>query len=153
MSEHSRLTPLTTFRFVAIAEAVTWALLLTGMVFKYTGVTDLGVSIFGMVHGVVFIGYCLTTVLVAVDQRWSRGRSLLTLLASVPPFFTVLADRSAEKHGALGTAWRLTTTAPESLLDRPVAWLLRNPVRGVVAGLVAVAALTGVALLVGPPAG
>ena len=146
------MSPLKTFRLVAIAEAVTWALLLTGMVFKYTDVTDLGVRVFGMVHGVVFIAYCLTTVFVAVDQRWSRSRSLLTLLASIPPFFTVLADRSAEKAGALGSTWRLTTTAPESKLDGLVSWLLRNPVRGALAGLVAVAALTGVALLVGPPA-
>jgi integral membrane protein len=147
------MTPLKVFRFVAIAEAVTWALLLTGMVLKYTDVTDLGVRVFGMVHGVVFIAYCLTTVLVAVDQRWSRTRSVLTLLASVPPFFTILADRSAERAGALGGTWRLTTTAAESRLDRLVSWLLRNPVRGALAGLVAVAALTGVALLVGPPAG
>ena len=147
------MNPLKTFRLVAVAEAVTWALLLTGMVFKYTDVTDLGVRVFGMVHGVVFIAYCLVTVLVSFDQRWSRSRSLLTLLASVPPFVTVLADRSAERHGALGTAWRLTAHVPESALDRPVAWLLRNPVRGAVAGIVAVAALTGVALLVGPPAG
>lgn len=146
------MTPLKTFRFVAIAEAVTWALLLTGMVFKYTDVTDLGVRIFGMVHGVVFIGYCLVTVLVAVDQRWSVQRSLLTLVASIPPFFTILADRSAERHGVLGETWRLTTTVPVTKLDRLISWLLRNPVRGAVAGLVAVAALTGVALLVGPPA-
>jgi integral membrane protein len=146
------MTPLKTFRTVAIAEAVTWALLLTGMVFKYSDVTDLGVRVFGMVHGVVFIAYCLVTVFVAVDQRWSRSRSLLTLLASIPPFFTVLADRSAERADVLGSAWRLTHEAPASTLDRVVSWLLRNPVRGALAGLVAVAALTGVALLVGPPA-
>ena len=147
------MSPLKTFRLVAIAEAVTWALLLTGMFLKYvTETTELGVQVFGMVHGVVFIAYCLVTVFVAVDQRWSRGRSLLTLLGSIPPFFTVLADRSAEKAGALGDTWRLTTTAPESKLDGLVSWLLRNPVRGAIAGLVAVAALTGLALLVGPPA-
>ncbi|KQW48021.1 hypothetical protein ASC77_16640 [Nocardioides sp. Root1257] len=147
------MNPLKTFRLVAVAEAVTWALLLTGMAFKYTDVTDVGVRVFGMVHGVVFIAYCLVTVLVSVDQRWSRSRSLLTLLAAVPPFFTVLADRSAERADVLGSSWRLTHEAPASVLDRPVAWLLRNPVRGALAGLVAVAALTGVALLVGPPAG
>ena len=97
------MSPLKTFRLVAIAEAVTWALLLTGMVLKYTDVTDLGVRVFGMVHGVVFIAYCLTTVLVAVDQRWSRGRPLLTLLASIPPFFTVLSDRSAEQAACSAT--------------------------------------------------
>ena len=147
------MNPRTLYRTVAVAEAVTWALLLTGMVFKYTDVTDLGVRVFGMVHGVVFVAYCLTTVLVAVDQRWSPGRLLLGLAAAVPPFFTVLFDRYAERRGALADSWRLTTTEPVGRLDRPVAWLLRNPVRGALAGLVAVAALTGVALLVGPPAG
>jgi integral membrane protein len=142
------------FRSVAIAEAITWALLLTGMFLKYvTSTTELGVRVFGMVHGVVFVAYCLTTVLVAVDQRWSVGRTLLGLLAAVPPFFTLLFDRYAERRGALADRWRLTSSEPLRGMDRPVSWLLRNPVRGVVAGLVAVAALTGVALLVGPPAG
>jgi hypothetical protein len=105
-----------------------------------------------MVHGIVFIGYCLATVLVAIDQRWSRGRLLLGLVAAVPPFATVLFDRYAERRGGLADAWRLTTSAPQRVVDRPVAWLLRNPVRGAAAGLVAVVALTGLALLVGPPA-
>ena len=148
------MTPLHLFRRVAVAEAVTWALLLLGMVLKYgTGTTDLGVRVFGMLHGVVFIGYCLTTLLVGTDRRWSRGRVLLGLAASVPPFATVLFDRWAERRGMLGPRWRLTTQDPNGPLDRLVAWLLRNPVRGALAGLVAVAALTGVALLVGPPAG
>jgi integral membrane protein len=141
------------FRTVAIAEGITWALLLSGMFLKYvTETTELGVRVFGMVHGVVFVAYCLTTVLVAVDQRWTVGRTLLGLAAAVPPFFTVLFDWYVEKRSALAHAWRLTSSEPTGRLDRPVAWLLRNPVRGVAAGLVAVAALTGVALLVGPPA-
>ena len=69
------MTPVRLYRVVAVAEAVTWALLLTGMFLKYvTETTELGVQVFGMVHGVVFIAYCLTTVLLSVDQRWaSRG--------------------------------------------------------------------------------
>jgi integral membrane protein len=147
------VSPLLVFRRVAIAEAVTWALLLTGMFLKYvTETTELGVRVFGMLHGVVFIAYCLTTVLVAVDQRWSRGRLLLGLASAVPPFATVLFDRYAEHRGELDTRWRLTTSAPTSRVDRGAAWLLRNPLHGALVGLVAVAALTGVALLVGPPA-
>ena len=62
------------FRRVAVAEAVTWALLLVGMFLKYvTETTDLAVRVFGMLHGVVFVAYCLTVVLVAIDQRWSAG--------------------------------------------------------------------------------
>jgi integral membrane protein len=147
------MSPLHLFRRVAIAEAVTWGLLLVGMFLKYvTETTELGVRVFGMVHGVVFVAYCLTTVVVAVDQRWSARRTLLGLAASVPPFCTVLFDRYAERRGGLADAWRLTTSAPQRVVDRPVAWLLRNPVRGAAAGLVAVVALTGLALLVGPPA-
>ena len=148
------MTPLHLFRRVAIAEAVTWALLLTGMFLKYvTETTELGVRVFGMLHGVVFVAYCLTTVLVAVDQRWRAGRLVLGLLAAVPPFCTVPFDRYAERRGALGDAWRLRTADPSGPAEKVAAWLIRNPLRGAVAGVVAVLALTGVALLVGPPAG
>ena len=147
--------PLSLFRRVAIAEAVTWALLLTGMFLKYgTDTTELGVRVFGMVHGVVFIAYCLVTLLVGVDQRWSRGRVLLGLVSAVPPFMTVWFDRYAERRDALGDLLAAAARRRRSgSSSAPAAWLLRNPLHGALAGLVAVAALTGVALLVGPPAG
>ena len=148
------MSPLLLFRRVAIAEAVTWALLLTGMFLKYvTETTELAVRVFGMAHGVVFIAYCLVTLLVGVDQRWSRGRVLLGLVSAVPPFLTVWFDRYAERRGALAPSWRLVTEAPERPLERPVARLLRNPLRGALVGVVSVAVLTGVALVVGPPVG
>ncbi|GAB2865286.1 DUF3817 domain-containing protein [Nocardioides pacificus] len=148
------MSPLKLFRAVAVAEAFTWALLLTGMFLKYvTETTELGVRIGGMVHGTVFIAYCLVTVLVAVDQRWSPQRALLGLVSAVPPFVTVWFDRYAEGRGLLGDSWRLTSAEPAGALERPTAWLLRNPLRGAAAGLVAVVALTGVALVAGPPVG
>jgi integral membrane protein len=147
-------SPRALFRGVAIAEAITWALLLSGMFLKYvTQTTDLGVRIFGMVHGIVFIAYCLSAVLVAVDQRWPRGRTLLALVASVPPFATLAFERYVERREAAGPTWRLVTEEPRGAIERTTAWLLRNPVQGALAGLVAVAVLTGVALLVGPSAG
>ncbi|MEQ4498378.1 DUF3817 domain-containing protein [Nocardioides kribbensis] len=147
------MSPLRLFRTVAVAEAITWALLLSGMFLKYvTETTELGVRIGGMLHGVVFIAYCLTAVVVGVDQRWTTKRLLLGLLASIPPFFTVWFDRSAERRGELGSSWRLVSATPAGH-ERPVAWLLRNPLRGLVAGLAAVVVLTGVALVAGPPVG
>jgi integral membrane protein len=148
------VSPLLLFRRVAIAEAITWALLLTGMFLKYvTETTELAVSVFGMLHGIVFIAYCLVTLLVGVDQHWSRGRVLLGLVSAVPPFLTVWFDRYAERRGALASSWRLVSAPPEGPLERAVAWLLRNPLRGALAGLVSVAVLTGIALVVGPPVG
>ena len=147
------MTPTRLHRLVARAEAVTWALLLTGMFLKYvTGTTELGVQVFGTVHGVVFIAYCLVTVLLFVDQKWPVSRLALGLGAAVPPFATVPFERYAERAGLLGDAWRLRSETPHGLVERLTAWLVRSPAQGAVVGLVAVAGLTGVALVVGPPA-
>ncbi|HEU4338150.1 MAG TPA: hypothetical protein VFR45_12610, partial [Nocardioides sp.] len=65
---------------------------------------------------------------------------------------TVPFERYAERAGLLGDAWRLRSDPPHGLLERLTAWLLRRPAQGALVGLVAVAGLTGVALVVGPPA-
>lgn len=146
------MSPRRLHRGAAVAEAITWALLLTGMFLKYvTETTELGVQVFGMVHGVVFIAYCLATGLLSVDQRWPVSRLALGLGAAVPPFATVPFERYTERTGLLGDTWRLRTETPSGLLEKLAAWLLRRPAQGALVGLVAVLGLTGVALLVGPP--
>ncbi|WP_253943795.1 DUF3817 domain-containing protein [Nocardioides marmotae] len=148
------------FRAVATAEAITWAGLIGGMILKYgTDTTEVGVQVFGPIHGAVFIAYCVTTVVVAIDQRWSTGRLLGGLASAVPPFLTLWFERYAGKHGLLADSWRLrsasasaSASAPTGL-ERPVGWLLRNPARGLVTALVAVVALFGIALVAGPPVG
>lgn len=147
------MSPTRLYRLVARAEAVTWALLLTGMFLKYvTETTELGVQVFGMVHGVVFIAYCLTTVLLWVDQSWSTGRLVAGLAAAVPPFATIPFELSAERRSLLGDSWRLRSQAPHGPVERLAAWLVRRPAQGALAGVVAVAGLTAVALVLGPPA-
>ena len=155
MADSTLVTPSLLFRRVAIAEAITWALLLVGMFLKYvTETTDLAVRIFGMVHGVVFIAYGLVALLTWVNQRWSLGVGLLAVLSAIPPFVTIVFDRRAEASGLLDGPWRfgLGGESPRSLPEKVVAWLTRNPALAAAVGVVAVAALTGVALLVGPPA-
>lgn len=150
------MSPLTLFRRLAFAEAVTWALLLCGMFLKYvTRTTELGVRVFGMAHGVVFIAYCLTAVFVSVNQRWSRGTTALALASAVPPFMTVWFDRRAERRGLLGGGWRVAPgrEAPVNPAERLQAWMLARPLAAAGAAVVAVAALTTIALLVGPPVG
>jgi integral membrane protein len=149
-------SPVTLFRRAAVAEAVTWALLLLGMLLKYgTGTTEVGVRVFGMLHGIVFIAYCLTVVFVAVNQRWSLGTTLLGLTSAVPPFLTVWFDRRAERRGDLAGPWRLAPggESPAGVLERAQAWLLARPVAAAAVAVLAVAALTAVALVAGPPTG
>lgn len=150
------MTPRTLYRRLALAEVVTWALLLVGMFLKYvTATTELGVKVFGMVHGVVFIAFALATVLVAVNQRWGVKDTVLGLAAAVPPFLTVWFERRQERRGTLDGDWRLghDDARPENPLERVLHTLMARPAVAVAAGLVAVAGLTGLALLVGPPVG
>jgi len=150
------MSPRTLYRRIALAEVVSWALLLTGMFLKYgTRTTDLGVRVFGLVHGVVFIAFCLITLLLWVNQRWTLREALLGLLSAVPPFLTVWWERRLERAGRLEGGWRLGRggEAPTNPAERLVAALLARPATAVVVGVVSVAALTGVALVVGPPVG
>lgn len=147
----SGLSPLRVYRFVAVAEACTWAGLLVGMFLKrVTHTTDLGVQIGGMVHGVAFIAFCLTTLVVAIDQGWTKRRTLVGLASAIPPFATIWFDRNAEKNGLLDDLWHSSETSP-SALQRAVCWLLRHPLLAIVLFVVALGALTSIALLVGPP--
>lgn len=146
------MSPRRLFRTVAVAEAITWALLITGMVLKYTHVTELGVRVFGMIHGVVFIGYCIVTVATAVDQRWSLRRLVLGVGAAVPPFATLWFESYAEKHALLADSWASRPDSP-TFPQRAVAWLIGHVALAALLFAAAVAALTGVALLVGPPVG
>lgn len=148
------VTPKRFFLWISRAEAVTWALLLLGLFLKYvTETTDLAVSVFGMVHGVVFITYCLTNGLMWVDQKWRFGQLVLGVLCAIPPFLTLWFDKHAERRGLVSEEWRLRGQEPTSLLEKAAAFVIRKPVQGVVVGLVAVAVLTAVALLIGPPGG
>lgn len=99
----SRPKIVTWFRVVAVAEAVTWVALLIGMGVKYIPDPniDSGVRIPGMLHGAVFVLYLVVTVATAVALRWSWKLSLVGLLASIPPFGTVIFEVWASRTGRL----------------------------------------------------
>jgi integral membrane protein len=91
------------FRVAAIAEACSWIGLLIGMAFKYLVVfDDVGVRVFGPIHGALFIAYVVVALLTARVFRWSPTTTVLALLASIPPAATVWFERRAVRRGALG---------------------------------------------------
>ena len=100
-----RRAALSLFVVVAVAEAGSWAALLVGMFFKYVVVgNETGVRIFGPVHGALFMAYVALTVVVARIGRWRWTTTLVALLCAVPPFATVLFERSARRRGLLRDA-------------------------------------------------
>ncbi|HEV7976158.1 DUF3817 domain-containing protein [Amycolatopsis sp.] len=98
-------SPAGRFRLFALAEAVSWAGLLLGMLFKYVVVgNEIGVKVFGPIHGVIFVGYLLVTVLARGPLRWDFRTTVLALVVSIPPFGTVVFERWAARTGRLDTA-------------------------------------------------
>lgn len=101
------------FVAVAIAEAVSWALLLTGMFFKYVVVrNEIGVQIAGPVHGALFMAYLAVTVLQARAGAWKWWVTLVALACSIPPFATVLFERWARSRGLVTTVAAERVTQP-----------------------------------------
>jgi integral membrane protein len=90
-------------RVVALTEAVSWVGLLVGMYFKYLGSprTEIGVHVFGMVHGLVFIAFVVTGLLAGIAFKWSTTTWLLALLASIVPLCSVIFLIWAERTGRL----------------------------------------------------
>jgi integral membrane protein len=90
------------FRAVAVAEALSWVGLLAGMYVKYVpGTSELGVQVFGPVHGAVFVVYVVVALVAARVLGWSRWTALLALAASIPPLATVVFERWAVRTGRL----------------------------------------------------
>ena len=90
------------FTTVAVAEALSWIGLLAGMFVKYgPRTTELGVQVFGPIHGGVFLAYVLVALVAGRVLRWTPGTTLLALAASVPPLATVWFERRARRQGRL----------------------------------------------------
>ena len=90
------------FAVVAMIEAVTWTGLLLGMFLKYvTETTDLGVWLFGRLHGAAFLFYMVATMITASRQRWPGWALLLGLLAAIPPLVTLPLEWWFRRRGLL----------------------------------------------------
>jgi integral membrane protein len=88
----------TAFRIVAVAEALSWVGLLIGMYVKYVPeTTELGVQVFGPIHGGIFVAYVVTALVAARVLRWSIGTTLLALAAAVPPLASIVFERWASR--------------------------------------------------------
>jgi integral membrane protein len=101
------------FRVIATFEAISWTALLIAMFLKWIveAPHEGGVPVVGMVHGIGFVVYLLSTVWAARALRWSFGTLVVGLVAGVPPFGTVVFERWVQRRGLLTTRSRRSATA------------------------------------------
>ena len=150
-------SPSKLYRVLAIAEAITWTLLITGLILRATaGIDETLFTTVGAVHGFVFISYGATAILVAINQRWKFGLGLLAVITAIIPYATIPFEIVAERHGLLAGAWRLTQTddpRDTHWFDRFVRWFLNRPALLVTAIVVAIVVIFTILLTAGPPGG
>lgn len=81
------------FRWVAIAEAVSYVLLIIGMIGKYRFDQEIGVTVMGPIHGALFLVYGVMVFVVWPHVKWNIGQVLLAILLSVIPLGTIYVER------------------------------------------------------------
>ncbi|MEZ0164822.1 DUF3817 domain-containing protein [Kineococcus sp. LSe6-4] len=91
------------FRVIATFEAISWTALLIAMFLKWVvqAPHEGGVPVVGMVHGIGFVVYLLSTVWAARTMRWTFKTLVVGLAAGVPPFGTIVFERWLLRQGLL----------------------------------------------------
>jgi integral membrane protein len=88
------MTSLNLFRKVAVAEGVSYLLLLfIAMPLKYWYDMPAAVKYTGWAHGVLFILYGAFLIMAWQEQKWKFGKAALIFLASLFPFTPFFVDR------------------------------------------------------------
>jgi integral membrane protein len=148
------VTPKQLFRLAAIAEAITWTLLIAALIVRATTGFALGVTIAGGIHGFVFLAYGATAVLLAVNQRWHAGVAITAIASAVIPYATIPTEIWLARTGRLEGAWRRDETddpRDRTWIDRLARWFIRHPLLLLLVIAAAVVILFVVLLTVGPP--
>lgn len=148
------MTPKQLFRAAAIAEAITWTLLIGALVVRAATGFALGVTVAGGIHGFVFLAYGATAVLLAVNQRWHPGIAATAIASAIVPYATIPVELWLARTGRLDGAWRRDETddpRDRTWIDRLARWFIRHPVLLVALIVLAVVVLFVVLLNAGPP--
>jgi integral membrane protein len=79
-------------RYIALAEATSFILLLIASVIKRTGGSEFGVQILGPIHGALFIAYVVIALNLRPKVGWSGKTTFWVLVGAVIPFGGYVVD-------------------------------------------------------------
>lgn len=93
------------FRLISFAEGISFLILLgIAMPLKYIWNMPEAVKVAGMLHGALFVTYCILLLMAMIDLKWKFTTALMLFLASILPFGFLLAERMYLKKQAAKTA-------------------------------------------------
>ena len=143
------------FGTFARIEMFTWALLIAAIVVRETiGLSPDIFTIAGATHGLAFMGYSVTAVLVGINQRWPLQQIAIAVVLAIVPFATYPFDRYLERKFLMDGEWRIEGTKDprdNTSIDRLFRWFIFRPVLLILALVVFVVSLFAFLLWLGPP--
>jgi integral membrane protein len=99
-------TALRTYRIFAWVTGVVLLGLVAAMVVKYGFGESAGVAVIGPMHGFLYMGYIVATLILAERCRWRPVQALLVLLAGTIPLASFVAERKVTRQVRAETAAR-----------------------------------------------
>ena len=157
MGKPNKYTPKSLFRTFALAEAVTWTMLIAGLVGKqFWEWPQTLVTVIGGIHGAVFLGYGVISALVGVNQRWGFWKIVAGTSLAILPYATVPFEKRVEKQGELEGDWRKEHSGhvkDDHWFDALYRWFINRPVLLAAALVLVVVAIFAALLILGPPGG
>ena len=151
------MTPKKLFRLFALAEAVTWTLLIGGLILRATvGVPSVAFTIVGGLHGAVFLTYAVIASITGVNQRWGFGRTVLGVALAIVPYATIPFELYVQRSGKLEGNWRREHSGDsrdDHWFDRLYRWFIIRPALLTLVMFAVVTAIFATLLVIGPPGG
>ena len=89
------------FKFVAIAEGISYLVLFSNMLFVKHSNPELYKSLLypiGMTHGLLFISYVVLAFMIWNNQKWNVKEFLIVQVASLLPFGTFYIEKKYLKN-------------------------------------------------------
>ena len=87
-------------RWVAVAEATSFLILLVATVVKYSADAPVGVTVMGPVHGLLFVAYVALALMVWKPAGWTTATGIAVLVGAVLPFGGFVVDRKILRDAA-----------------------------------------------------
>ena len=88
------------FKVVAIAEAVSYLVLLGASVAKHVFDMPEAVPIMGPIHGLIFLSYLWLALLVREELGWNLTTTFMVIVAAVIPLGGIYVERRVLDEGA-----------------------------------------------------
>jgi integral membrane protein len=100
------------FRVIALAEAVSYLVLLAASVAKRTLDAHELVTVIGPIHGVIFLAYVALALYVRDQLDWSGWTTVMVIVAAVVPLGGLIVERRVPDEAPVATVVGSSGAAP-----------------------------------------